>query len=136
MTETNATTIGYSADELVAWPGQLRQVVYLLLARGARMIEYWHWHTNRFGAETWWEGILTHSLQPGRTYRELSAVGHELAEHRAVLTRLEPLSQVGLIVSAESRWGWRRSRRSTARATCGATSWRTRRAWRCLPRTV
>jgi beta-galactosidase len=105
VTETNATTIGFSADELVPWPGQQRQVVYLLLARGARMIEYWHWHTSRFGAETWWEGILGHNLQPGRSYRELSAVGHELAEHREVLAGLEPLSQVGLIVSAESRWG-------------------------------
>lgn len=104
VTETNATTIGFSADELVAWPGQRRQVVWLLLARGARMIEYWHWHSNRFGAETWWEGILDHSLEPGRTYSELSAVGHELAEHRAVLAGLEPLSQVGLIFSAESRW--------------------------------
>jgi beta-galactosidase len=105
VTETNATTIGSSADELVAWPGQLRQVVYLLLARGARLIEYWHWHTNRFGAETWWEGILGHNLQPGRIYRELGAVGGELAEHRDVLVGLQPLSQVGLIVSAESRWG-------------------------------
>jgi beta-galactosidase len=105
VTETNATTIGSSADELVPWPGQLRQVVYLLLARGARLIEYWHWHTNRFGAETWWEGVLGHHLQPGRIYRELSAVGHELAEHRDILAGLEPLSQVGLIVSADSRWG-------------------------------
>jgi beta-galactosidase len=105
VTETNATAIGFSADELVPWPGQLRQVVYLLLASGARMIDYWHWHTNRFGAETWWEGILGHALQPGRTYRELSAVGHELTEHRNVLAGLEPVSQVGLIVSAESRWG-------------------------------
>src|SRR6476659_7707 len=105
VTETNATTIGSSADELVPWPGQLRQVGYLLLARGDRLIEYWHWHSNRFGAETWWEGILGNHLQPGRIYRELSAVGHELAEHRDILSKLEPLSQVGLIVSAESRWG-------------------------------
>jgi beta-galactosidase len=32
-------------------------------------------------------------------------VGVELAEHRDVLAGLGPLSQVGLIVSAESRWG-------------------------------
>ena len=105
VTETNATTIGFSADQLVSWPGQRRQVVYLLLARGARLIEYWHWHTNRFGAETWWEGVLGHSLQPGRTYSELREVARELVEHRDVLAGLEPSSQVGLIVSAESRWG-------------------------------
>ena len=33
------------------------------------MIEYWHWHTLHFGAETYWGGVLPHSQEPGRTYR-------------------------------------------------------------------
>ncbi|HQY99449.1 MAG TPA: beta-galactosidase [Propionicimonas sp.] len=105
VTETNATSIGGSADGVVPWPGQRRQVVWQLLARGAQLIEYWHWHTNRYGAETWWQGILPHSLQPGRTYAELAEVGAELATNASLLTGLEPLSQVGLVVSAEARWG-------------------------------
>ena len=104
ITETNATNIGGSADNLPAYRGQRRQVVWSLVARGARMVEYWHWHTNRFGAETYWSGILGHSLEPGRTYEELSAVATELREHRDVLAGLQPLSDVGLLVSPESRW--------------------------------
>ena len=38
------------------------------MARGAEMIEYWHWHTNHFGTETYWIGILPHDQQPGRVY--------------------------------------------------------------------
>ena len=39
------------------------------------MIEYWHWHTNHFGTETYWVGILPHDQQPGRVYAELSRLG-------------------------------------------------------------
>ena len=28
------------------------------------MIEYWHWHTLHFGAETYWGGVLPHSGRP------------------------------------------------------------------------
>lgn len=104
VTETNATSIGMASDGLVPWPGQRRQIVWQLVARGAELIEYWHWHTNRFGAETWWQGILPHSLEPGRTYTELAGVGAELAANSDVLTGLVPVSQVGLLVSAEARW--------------------------------
>ena len=41
------------------------------------MIEYWHWHTNHFGTETYWIGILPHDQQPGRVYNELSRLGAE-----------------------------------------------------------
>ena len=42
------------------------------------MIEYWHWHTLHFGAETYWGGVLPHSGRPGRTYREIARLGAEL----------------------------------------------------------
>ena len=106
ITETNATNIGGSADNLPAYRGQRRQVVWSLVARGARMIEFWHWHTNRFGAETYWSGILGHSLEPGRTYDELSAVAHELESASDALTGLTPVSDVGILVSPESRWAF------------------------------
>lgn len=104
VTETNATNIGFSADQLPSWPGQRRQAVWTLLMRGARMVEYWHWHTNRFGAETYWSGVLGHSLQPARTYDELAAVGAELTALREDVTGLTPLSDVAILVDAPSRW--------------------------------
>ena len=104
VTETNATSIGGSADNLPPYQGQLRQVVWSLVARGARLIEYWHWHSLHYGAETYWGGILGHSLEPGRIYRELAAVGAELGAADASLLDLEPQSDVAVLVSAQSRW--------------------------------
>jgi beta-galactosidase len=104
VAETNASSIGGSADNYPAYQGQLRQVVWALVARGARMIEYWHWHSLHYGAETYWGGILGHSLQPGRTYEELSAVGRELREAAPTVADLEPRSDLAVLISAESRW--------------------------------
>ncbi len=104
VTETNATSIGGSADNFPSYPGQLRQVVWSLVARGARLIEYWHWHSLHYGAETYWGGILGHSLQPGRIYDELAGAGKELLDAADLIGRLSTSSDVGVLVSAESRW--------------------------------
>ena len=104
VTETNASSIGGPADNFPSYRGQLRQVVWSLVARGARMVEYWHWHSLHYGAETYWGGILGHSLQPGRVYDEIAAIGVELAGVADVIGSLQTRSDVGLLVSAESRW--------------------------------
>jgi beta-galactosidase len=104
VTETNASSIGGSADNFPAYAGQLRQVVWALVARGARLVEYWHWHSLHYGAETYWGGILPHSLQPGRIYRELAEVGAELHANAELINDLSTVSDGGLLISAESRW--------------------------------
>ena len=68
ITETNAGAIGGSSTNFPAYDGQWRQAAWAFVARGAEMIEYWHWHTNHFGTETYWIGILPHDQQPGRVY--------------------------------------------------------------------
>ena len=49
-----------------------------MVARGARMIEYWNWHTLHYGTETHWGGVLPHDQIPGRVYDQLSILGAEL----------------------------------------------------------
>ncbi|MGW0947791.1 beta-galactosidase [Streptomyces sp. NPDC002623] len=102
--ETNATSIGGSADNFPLYRGQARQAVWSMVARGARMIEYWHWHSLHYGAETYWGGILGHSLEPGRTYEELSVIARELQQAGPAIDGLRPRSDVALLLSADSRW--------------------------------
>ena len=104
VAETNATSIGGSAENYTPYRGQLRQVVWSLVARGARMVEYWHWHTQHYGAEMYWGGILGHSLQPGRVYAELAEVAGELKRVGPALDGLQARADVAVLVSAESRW--------------------------------
>lgn len=106
ITETDAQSIGGSAFNLPPYPGQLTQAAFAFVSRGAAMIEYWHWHTLPYGTETYWGGILPHSLQPGRVYRELSEVGAAFGAIGTALEGFEPDADVALLWSSDSRYAF------------------------------
>ncbi|ROP34543.1 beta-galactosidase [Pseudokineococcus lusitanus] len=105
VTETNAGPIGGSSTNFPAWDGQWRQVAWLLVARGARMVEYWHWHTLHAGTETYWGGVLPHDQRPGRVFEQLARLGAELGTAGDVVAGMRPDAQVGLLFSVPSKWG-------------------------------
>jgi len=104
VTETNAGNIGVPWDNRPAYDGQWRQAAWALVSRGARMVEYWHWHTLHFGAETYWGGVLPHSGQPGRTYRELARLGAELETAGDLVAGLTPDADITMVFSMPSKW--------------------------------
>lgn len=104
VTETNARAVGDAHVNYPAFPGQWRQAAWALVARGARAIEYWHWHTLHFGHETFWGGVLGHSLEPGRAYEEFSRIGEELKRTSAQLSGYRPDADVMILNSPESKW--------------------------------
>jgi beta-galactosidase len=104
VTETNAQSIGMPWDNRPAFDGQWRQAAWALVSRGARMIEYWHWHTLHFGAETYWGGILPHSGKPGRTYAELARLGAEFDAAGPLVAGMQPDADVTLVYSTPSKW--------------------------------
>ncbi|GAA2095280.1 beta-galactosidase [Microlunatus panaciterrae] len=105
ITETNAGAIGGPSINFPAYDGQWRQAAWAFIARGAEMIEYWHWHTNHFGTETYWIGILPHDQQPGRVYRQLAQLGSELKAAGSAVLGLKPDARVGMVYSSRSKWG-------------------------------
>ncbi|WP_216588395.1 beta-galactosidase [Streptomyces brasiliscabiei] len=104
VTETDAGSIGMAWDNRPAYDGQWRQAAWALVARGARMIEYWHWHTLHFGAETYWGGVLPHTGRPGRTYAELARLGAEFEAAGPLVAGLEPDADITLVYSTPSKW--------------------------------
>jgi beta-galactosidase len=103
VTETNAQTIGWdSRTQYPQYPGQLREVVYAHLAAGANMVEYWHWHSLHYGQETYWKGVLSHDLEPNRTYAEVSQVAGELKRIGPHLANLKTDNKVAILVSVDS----------------------------------
>ncbi|THV32898.1 beta-galactosidase [Glycomyces buryatensis] len=105
VTETNAQAIGEPWRNEPAFDGQWRQAGWALVSRGARMIEYWHWHTLHFGTETYWGGVLPHSLEPGRVYRELSRLGAEFRKAGPLIGDMIPDADVAVLYSKSSQWG-------------------------------
>ncbi|MFC8429563.1 beta-galactosidase [Streptomyces sp. NPDC057253] len=104
VTETNAQAIGHPWNNRPAYDGQWRQAAWALISRGASMIEYWHWHTLHFGAETYWGGVLPHNGRPGRVYRELAALGAELEKAGDLTASLTPDADVAFLYDGPSKW--------------------------------
>ena len=104
VTETNAQSISGPFDNRPPFPGQLKQAAFALLARGGRMVEYWHWHTLHFGTETYWGGVLPHSQKPGRVYREVAALGADLKALGDALDGFEPDAEALFVWSTDSKW--------------------------------
>lgn len=103
VTETNAQTIGWdSRTQYPQYPGQLRLVVYTHFAAGANMVEYWHWSSLHYGQETYWKGVLSHDLEPNRTYAEVSRVATELKRIGPQLVDLKQDNRVAILVSVDS----------------------------------
>ncbi|WP_314452566.1 beta-galactosidase [uncultured Microbacterium sp.] len=104
ITETNAQAIDAAENNHPPYPGQLRQAAMAFVSRGAAMIEYWHWHTLPHGAETYWGGVLPHSLEPGRIYREIADIGAAFAALGSSLDGFVPDADAAVLWSNPSRY--------------------------------
>lgn len=104
VTETGAASIGPAWLTRPPYDGQLAQAAWLLVARGARLVSYWHWHTLHSGAEVHWGGILGHDLEPGRIHREVARIGREFAAAGTWLADAEPDADVGIVYAHDSEW--------------------------------
>ncbi|MFG2961323.1 beta-galactosidase [Streptomyces sp. NPDC048291] len=104
VTETNAGAIGPPWDNRPAYDGQWRQAAWALVARGARMVEYWHWHTLHFGTETYWGGVLPHTGRPGRVHAELARLGAEFEAAGPLVAGLRPDADITVVRSTPSMW--------------------------------
>ena len=104
VTETNAGSIGFSSMNESPYDGQWRQLAWLLIARGARLIEYWHWNTIPFGTEMYWGGVLPHSGIPGRAYHEIARIGQELREAGAAFADAEPDYDIAVLYDSDSKF--------------------------------
>jgi beta-galactosidase len=104
VTETNAGSIGFSAMNESPYDGQWRQLAWLLIARGARLIEYWHWNTLPFGTEMYWGGVLPHSGIPGRAYHEIARIGRELREAGGAFATAEPDYDIAVLYDSDSKF--------------------------------
>jgi beta-galactosidase len=106
VTETNAQTIGWNAKwQTPPFDGQARLFVYSHLAGGANLVEYWHWHSNHYGQETYWKGVLGHDLEPNRFYNEVSQTAHELQKIGPELVNLKIKNRVAILYSRDSDFG-------------------------------
>jgi len=106
VTETTAQTTGWDSKyQLPPYPGQLRLAAYANIASGANLIAYWHWHSLHYGQETYWKGVLSHDLEPGRVYGEVTRIAQELKKIGPELANLRKKNRVAILYSLDSWHG-------------------------------
>ncbi len=87
------------------YPGQLRLQAYSHVAGGAVGILYWNWHSIHNAIESYWKGILSHDLTPGKTYEELSSWIREFALNSDKLTPIKKHNSIAILVDNHSLTG-------------------------------
>ena len=103
VTETTAQTTGWDCkNQEPPYDGQLRLNAYAFIGSGANMVSYWHWHSIHYGQETYWKGILSHDLEPGRVYAEFKRTASELKAIGSHLVNLQIRPKVAILLSYDS----------------------------------
>ena len=84
------------------FPKQLRLHAFSHIASGADGILYWNWHSIHKSYETYWKGILSHDLKPGRIYDEISQIGNEIKTLTKEKLCIEKNNKIALLVDTLS----------------------------------
>ncbi|MEV5685768.1 beta-galactosidase [Streptomyces sp. NPDC052164] len=74
------------------------------VARGADAVCYFQWRQSRQGAEKFHSGMLTHAGEHGRTFREITRIGAELALIGAEVSGTELSADVAVLHDWDAWW--------------------------------
>lgn len=84
--------------------GLMRLNGWRAIAKGADALLFFRWRQCRWGQEQFGDGVLPHSGEPGRLYREFSSIGREVQSLAARLDATRPVSQAAIVYGYQSRW--------------------------------
>lgn len=87
-------------------PGQLSAWAMQSIAHGADAIVFFRWRTCAMGTEQYWHGILPHSGNPGRRYKELQDFICEVNPLMDCLEGSMPNAEVGIVFSFEQEYAF------------------------------
>lgn len=85
-------------------PGIPRLWTYQAISHGAEGVVYFRWRCARFGHEQFHSGILPHSAEPGRTYKEIEQLGSELKKVMPELDKTAVNPEAALILDYPTAW--------------------------------
>ncbi|MBR6405808.1 MAG: beta-galactosidase [Lachnospiraceae bacterium] len=78
---------------------QLRLQAFSHIGSGAKMVEYWHWHSIHNAAETYWKGVLSHDFSENVVYKEACTIGADFERLSPKLCGLKKENRAAFLVS-------------------------------------
>ncbi len=103
LMEHSAGAVNWQPRNLAKTPGELRRNSLSHLARGADGIMFFQWRQSRAGAEKWHSAMLPHAGTGTKVWREVVALGAELAS-LAEVAGSTVTAEVALLVDHSSVW--------------------------------
>ncbi|MBQ2257400.1 MAG: beta-galactosidase [Lachnospiraceae bacterium] len=99
MMEQQSGMAGWEIMGRALEPGQMASWAMQSVAHGADAVVFFRWRTCAMGTEQYWHGILGHSGNPGRTYREAKQLVHTFAKHMDAFEGTMPNPEVAIVHS-------------------------------------
>ncbi|MEV4179566.1 beta-galactosidase [Nonomuraea sp. NPDC049709] len=103
LMEHSTSAVNWQPRNLAKTPGELRRNSLSHLARGADGIMFFQWRQSRAGAEKWHSAMLPHAGTGTKVWREVVALGAELAGLSGVAGSTVR-ADVALLVDHSSVW--------------------------------
>ncbi|WP_214409717.1 beta-galactosidase [Sphaerisporangium fuscum] len=103
LMEQAPSAVNWRARNAVKQPGRMRLWSWQAVAHGADAVMFFQWRQSRGGAEKFHSGMVPHAGADSRVYREIAALGQELASVPGLLgTRVR--NQVAILLDWNSWW--------------------------------
>ncbi|WP_030573423.1 beta-galactosidase, partial [Streptomyces aureocirculatus] len=85
-------------------PGRMRLDSWQAVAHGADAVLFFQWRQSRGGAEKFHSAMVPHAGRGTRTFREVTELGAELADHPALLRSTPARADAALLVDWPNWW--------------------------------
>lgn len=106
LMETAAGAVSWQPRNRPLTPGELRRNAFGHVARGADGVLFFQWRASVAGAEQFHSGMVPHAGPRSRTFREVVALGADLAAAGEIAGTIVEPARVALLVDDESGWAW------------------------------
>lgn len=97
MMEQQSGMAGWEIMGRALEPGQMSAWAMQSVAHGADAIVFFRWRTCAMGTEQYWHGILGHSGNPGRIFREAKALIHRFSQYMDDFEGSMPRPQAAIV---------------------------------------
>lgn len=106
LMETAPNAVSWQPRNLPLEAGQLRRIAFTHVGRGADGVLMFQWRASVAGAEQFHSGMVPHTGKSTRTWREVVALGADLAAAAPLAGTLVERARIAVLVDDESGWAW------------------------------
>jgi beta-galactosidase len=104
LMEVQAGMVNWAGINNTLRRGETRTLVWHAIGHGADAVLYWQWQAALASQEQYHGCILGADGKPRPLFDEIVEIGHELAQHKALLEQTSVVSRVAILMNFDDLW--------------------------------